>query len=60
MTKVNARRLTLVHVEQFALYIVVRVQNSTEFVPGNELKKAEVDGLIQAGWDVTTVPEKTS
>jgi len=41
------------------VYRVDRVTNSVEFLPGQQLTKAEVADLCEnGGWDVTCVPNK--
>ncbi len=44
--------------EKGAEFKILKVKNSTEYIAGAYLSKADVDQRIQHGWDVTINPKK--
>lgn len=53
MTLKDGRGRMVVEGKEFKL---LKIKNSTEFVPGDWISKRDVDSKIRLGWDVTILP----
>ena len=56
MTLKDGRGRMVVEGKEFKL---MKIKNSTEFVPGDWISKRDVDNKIRMGWDVTILPWST-
>jgi len=53
MTLKDGRGRLVVEGKEFK---ILKIKNSTEFVPGDWISKRDVDQKIRLGWDVTILP----
>ena len=56
MTLKDGRGKMVVEGKEFKL---LKIKNSTEFIPGDWIGKKDVDNKIRLGWDITILPWST-